>query len=39
MKIDALDTAIGKTRLLHIGTSSSALSNFAIKYVLKKLQC
>jgi hypothetical protein len=44
MKIDsldhitALDKAIEKTRLFHIGTSSSASSNFAIKYVLKKLQ-
>jgi hypothetical protein len=42
MKIDsldhiaALDKAIGKTRLFHIGTSSSASSNFPIKYVLKK---
>jgi hypothetical protein len=42
MKIDsldhitALDKAIEKTRLFHIGTSSSASSNFAIKYVLKK---
>jgi hypothetical protein len=42
MKIDALDhiatldTAIGKIRLFHIGTGSSASSNFAIKYVLKK---
>jgi hypothetical protein len=42
MKVDALDhiaalgTAIRKTRLFHIGTSSSATSNFAIKYVLKK---
>jgi hypothetical protein len=42
MKIDALDhiaaldTAIGKIRLFHIGTSSSASSNFAIKYALKK---
>jgi hypothetical protein len=34
--ITALDTTIGKTRLSHIGTSSSATSNFAIKYVLRK---
>jgi hypothetical protein len=34
--IAALDKAIGKTRLFHIGTSSSASSNFTIKYVLKK---
>jgi hypothetical protein len=41
MKIDALDhiaaldKAIRKTRLFHIGISSSGSSNFAIKYVLK----
>jgi hypothetical protein len=34
--IAALDKAIGKIRLFHIGTSSSASSNFTIKYVLKK---
>jgi hypothetical protein len=45
MKIDSLhhiatlDKEIGKTRHFHIGTSSSGSSNFAIKYVIKKLQC
>jgi hypothetical protein len=42
MKIDsldhiaALDKAIGKKRVFHIGTSSSGSSDFAIKYARKK---